>query len=78
MHSLSQQSKPPQNAQYIVSDKELQGFNQLGGYDILTHHALLCIIVSMTSLHVTHVSNYTIVRRLFRIQGVAIKKPDYF
>jgi hypothetical protein len=33
--------------------------NHLGGYDALTSHALLCIIVGMTSLHVTNVSNCT-------------------
>jgi hypothetical protein len=35
--------------------------NQLSGYDALTSHALLCIVVDMTSLHIVHVSNYTVV-----------------
>jgi hypothetical protein len=33
----------------------------LSGYDVLTLHAVLSIIVDMTSLHIIHVSNYTIV-----------------
>jgi hypothetical protein len=34
--------------------------NQLNGYDVITDE-LLCIVVGMTSLHVMHVSSYTIV-----------------
>jgi hypothetical protein len=36
-------------------------FNQLSGYDVLTRCAVLCIVVSMMSLHIMHASNYTIV-----------------
>jgi hypothetical protein len=36
-------------------------FNYLSWHDSLTHDALLCIVVDMTSLHVMHVSNYTTV-----------------
>jgi hypothetical protein len=35
--------------------------NQLSGYDVLTHHAILCIVVGMTSLHAMHISYYTVV-----------------
>jgi hypothetical protein len=35
--------------------------NQLSGYDVLTRHTFLCIILGMTSLHVMHVSNCTVV-----------------
>jgi hypothetical protein len=35
-------------------------FNQLSEYDVLTHHALLCTVVGMMSVHVMHVSNYTV------------------
>jgi hypothetical protein len=33
-------------------------FNQLSGYDVLTHHAVLRIVVGI-SLHIMHASNYT-------------------
>jgi hypothetical protein len=35
--------------------------NQLNGYDILTCHAVLCIVVGKMSLHIMHVSNYNVV-----------------
>jgi hypothetical protein len=34
--------------------------NQLSGYDILRHHAVLCIVVGMASLYIMHVSNYSV------------------
>jgi hypothetical protein len=35
--------------------------NQLGDYDVLMHHPVLCIIVGMMSLHIMHVSNCTVI-----------------
>jgi hypothetical protein len=36
-------------------------FSQLSGYDVLRHHAVLCIIVGTTSLHVMRISNYVVI-----------------
>jgi hypothetical protein len=33
--------------------------NQSDGYDVLTHHGELCIVVSVTSLCARHVSKHT-------------------
>jgi hypothetical protein len=35
--------------------------NQLSGYDVLTRHVVFCIMAGMTSVHVMHVSSYTVV-----------------
>jgi hypothetical protein len=35
--------------------------NQSSGYEVLKRHAVLCIAVDMASLHVMHVSKYTVV-----------------
>jgi hypothetical protein len=36
-------------------------FNQSSGYDVYRCHVVLCIIVAIMSVDVTHVSNYYIV-----------------
>jgi hypothetical protein len=38
--------------------------NQSSGYDIYRRHAVLCIVVVMTSTDVTHVSKYSIVHMM--------------
>jgi hypothetical protein len=35
--------------------------NQSSGYDVHRCHAVQCIVVAMTSIHVTHISNYSVV-----------------
>jgi hypothetical protein len=42
------------------SENWLNVINQLSEYDALTRHALLCNIVGVTSVHVMHVSNYSV------------------
>jgi hypothetical protein len=36
-------------------------FNESSGYDVYRHHAVLCIVVAMTSIDIVHISNYYIV-----------------
>jgi hypothetical protein len=35
--------------------------NQSSGYDVYRRHAVLCIVVTMMSIDVTHVSNHSVV-----------------
>jgi hypothetical protein len=39
----------------------MQLTNWAGGYDVYRHHAVLRIIVAMTSINTAHVPNYSIV-----------------
>jgi hypothetical protein len=44
-----------------MSEHNMTDFNQSSGYDVYRHRVMLCIIVAMTSVDVTHVSNYSII-----------------
>jgi hypothetical protein len=48
---------------------------------VLTHYALLCIVVGMTSVYVMHISNYTVVDMSIsnaNLYVVLVRSSSYF
>jgi hypothetical protein len=55
--------------------------SQLSGYDVLTHHAVRCIIVGKTSLYFIHISSYKIVDMTVsngNLYAVLVRASSYF